>query len=124
MNVIHLFGSLHFENFHWLNSANIPLFPKKDGAKDIVDYRPITLIHGVAKTIAKVLDIRLGPLMDELVSNTQRAFIKKRSIHDNFLYVKNLATRLHKRKTATILFKLDIRKVFYSIRWVYIADLL
>jgi hypothetical protein len=31
MNVIHLFGSLHAENFHWLNSANIFLLPKKEG---------------------------------------------------------------------------------------------
>ena len=49
---------------------------------------------------------------------------KKRSIHDNFLYVKNLATRLHKSKTPSLLFKLDIRKAFDSIRWDYIVDLL
>jgi hypothetical protein len=62
--------------------------------------------------------------MDELVSNAQSAFIKKRSIHDNFLYVKNLATRFHKNKTPALLFKLDIRKAFDSIRWGYLFDLL
>jgi hypothetical protein len=55
--------------------------------------------------------------MDDLVSNAQSAFIKKRSIHDNFLYVKNLAMRFHKNKTPTLLFKLDIRKAFDSTRW-------
>jgi hypothetical protein len=60
--------------------------------------------------------LHLGPLMENLVSNAQSAFIKKRSIHDNFLDVKNLATRFHKSKTLAILFKLDIRKAFNSIR--------
>jgi hypothetical protein len=124
MKVIHLFGDLHAENFHWLNSANIALLPKKEGAEEVSDFRPISLIHAIAKIISKMLATRLGPLMNELVSNAQRAFIKKRSIHANFLYVKNLATRLHKCKTPSLLFKLDIRKAFDSIRWGYLVDLL
>lgn len=124
MNVIGSFGNLHTSNLHWLNSANVVLLPKKEGAEEITDYRPISLIHAIAKIIAKVLALRLGPLMNELVSNAQSAFIKKRSIHDNFLYVKNLATRLHKSKTPSLLFKLDIRKAFDSVRWDYILDLL
>jgi hypothetical protein len=124
MNVVHLFGNLHSENFHWLNSANIVLLPKKEGTEEIIDYRPISLIHPIAKIIAKMLASRLGPLMDNLVSNAQSAFIKKRSIHDNFLYVKNLARRLHKSKTPTLLFKLDIRRAFDNVRWDFLMDLL
>jgi hypothetical protein len=124
MAVVHLFGNLHVENFHWLNSANIALLPKKEGAEEISDYRPISLIHAIAKILSKTLANRLGPLMDELVSNAQSAFIKKRSIHDNFLYVKNLATRYHRSKTPALLFKLDIRKAFDSVRWGYLVDLL
>jgi hypothetical protein len=124
MAVVHLFGNLHVHNFHWLNSANIVLLPKKEGAEEISDYRPISLIHAIAKILSKTLANRLGPLMDELVSNAQSAFIKKRSIHDNFLYVKNLATRYHRNKTPALLFKLDIRKAFDSVRWGYLVDLL
>jgi mannosylglycoprotein endo-beta-mannosidase len=124
MRVILQFSNLQTANFHWLNTANIAMLPKKEGADDISDFRPISLIHAIAKIIAKVLALRLGPLMDELVSNAQSSFIKKRSIHDNFLYVKNLAKRLHKSKTPSLLFKLDIRKAFDSIRWEYILDLL
>jgi hypothetical protein len=124
MRAINLFGDLHVANFHWLNSANIALLPKKDGAEEISDFRPISLIHGIAKIIAKMLSLRLAPHMDDLVSKAQSAFIKKRSIHDNFLYVKNLVARLHKRKIPALLFKLDIRKAFDSVRWDYIIDLL
>ena len=45
MRVIHSFGTLRTSNLHWLNSANIVLLPKKDGAEGVADYRPISLIH-------------------------------------------------------------------------------
>jgi hypothetical protein len=76
-----------------------PFAQKKHGTKDISDFRPISFIHGFAKIISKLLAIMLGSLMDDLVSKAQSAFIKKKSIHDNFLYVEKLATRLHKSKT-------------------------
>jgi hypothetical protein len=85
MEVVHRFESLHVEHFHWLNSANVALLPKKDGAEEVSDFKPISLIHAIAKIIAKVLALRISPHMNDLVSNAQSAFIKKRSIHDNFL---------------------------------------
>jgi hypothetical protein len=33
--VINDFSNLHTNNLNWLNSANIVLIPKKDGAEDI-----------------------------------------------------------------------------------------
>jgi hypothetical protein len=56
----------------------------KEGVEDIYDFRPINLIHGIAKIVTKMLSIRLGMLMNELVSNAQSDFIKKRSIHTTF----------------------------------------
>jgi hypothetical protein len=72
MKVIHQFGNLHV--------ANIALLPKKDGAEHVLDFRPISLIHAdaVAKTITKVLALRIAPTMDSLVSNSQSYFIKKK----------------------------------------------
>ena len=124
MRVINLFSNLHGENFHWLNSAFVALLPKKEGAEGIGDFRSISLIHAIAKIISKVLALRLTPHMNVLVSNAQSAFIRTRSIHDNFLFVRNFARRLHRNKSPSLLFKLDIKKAFDSIRWDYIIDLL
>lgn len=77
--VINSFSNLQTRNFHWLNSANIALVPKKDGAEEISDFRPISLIHAVAKLIANILATRLAPHMNDIVSIAQSAFIKKRS---------------------------------------------
>ena len=85
MRVIHQFSNLQTSNLHWLNSTNIVLLPKKDGAEEIGDFRSFSLIHAIAKIIAKMLSVRLAPFMNNLVSNAQSAFIKKRSIHDNFM---------------------------------------
>jgi mannosylglycoprotein endo-beta-mannosidase len=107
-----------------LNKANIILIPKKDGAEDISDFRPIGLIHAVVKIITKTLSLRLAPFMNIISSPCQSAFIKRRSIHDNFLYVRNLTRRFHKTKTPSLLIKLDISKAFNSVRWDYLLSVL
>ena len=80
MSAIHRFSDLHAAHFHWLNSADVALIPKKDGAEDIADFRPISLINAIAKIIAKVMSNRLAPHMNDLVSQAQSAFIKRRCI--------------------------------------------
>jgi hypothetical protein len=74
MKATERFGKLHVHDFHWLNSANIALLPKKDGAEEVSNFRPISLIHAIAKMLA----LCLAPFMNELVSNAQSAFIKKK----------------------------------------------
>jgi hypothetical protein len=59
-----------------------------------------------------------------LVSNCQSAFIKKRSIHDNFLYVQTTVRKLHKLKTPALFIKLDIHKAFDTINWSYLLEVL
>ncbi|XP_024314534.1 uncharacterized protein LOC112270714 [Brachypodium distachyon] len=111
-------------NLHICNTANTILIPKKDGADSISDYRPISLIHAMAKILSKAMVMRLRPKMHELVSLSQSAFIKSRSIHDNFMFVQGMARRLHRSKSPTLLIKLDIAKAFDTVRWDFILELL
>jgi hypothetical protein len=60
--------------------------------------------------------------MNDIISSCQSAFIKSRSIHDNFMYVRNVARRLHRNRTPALLIKLDIAKAFDSVRWDYLLD--
>ena len=85
--VVNSFHSLRCADLNLLNKANIILIPKKEGAENIQDFQPISLIHAVAKIISKLLALRLAPFLNELVAPCQSAFIKGRTIHDNFLYV-------------------------------------
>uniref|UniRef100_A0A452XQY7 Reverse transcriptase domain-containing protein n=1 Tax=Aegilops tauschii subsp. strangulata TaxID=200361 RepID=A0A452XQY7_AEGTS len=63
MAVFHHFYNLAVGDFAALNSAMVVLLPKKDGATSMADYRPISLIHSIAKLIAKVLSMRLAPVI-------------------------------------------------------------
>lgn len=81
------FFNLNTSHLHDLNSAFLCLLPKKDDAMGAEHYRPISLIHSFSKIISKTMANRLAPRLHEMVSSNQSAFIRKRAIHDNFLYV-------------------------------------
>jgi hypothetical protein len=114
----------HVSKFKLLNSAFITLMPKNVDALQVKDFRPISLIHSFAKLVAKLLANRLAPKLQELVSVNQSAFVKKRTILDNFLMVQQLARSLHNRKTLHVLLKLDISKVFDLVSWSFLLELL
>ena len=78
-----------------LNGANIVLIPKTETPEYAKDFRPISLVHSFGKLITKTLAIRLSRHMDQLISSSQSAFIKGRCIHDNYMYVRNLARAYH-----------------------------
>lgn len=111
-------------NINLLNKEKIILILKKDGAEDIHDFRPINLIHTIAKIITKILALRLVPFINELISPSQSTFIKNHSIHDNFLYVRNLTRHFHQTKTPALLLKLYISKAFDSVHWDYLMKLM
>jgi hypothetical protein len=116
--------SLNSQGFDRLNSTNIILLPKKADAMRVTDFQPISLIHSITKIFAKLLANRLAPLLDSLVSKCQSAFIKKRSIHDNFLYVQNMVRTFQKQKLPAIFLKLDIHKAFDTVSWPYLLEVL
>jgi mannosylglycoprotein endo-beta-mannosidase len=88
------------------------------------DFRPISLIHSFAKILTKVLANRLAMYIDRLISTSQSAFIKRRCIQENFMYVRGLARHYHRTKTPACLIKLDITKAFDSVSWEYLIELL
>jgi hypothetical protein len=99
-----------------LNSANVALILKKKGAEPIADYRPISLMHSVAKIIGNFLANRLAPLLSQMTSPSQSAFIKGRSIHENFQYIQGTVKHFHHTKTPMLLLKLDIAKAFDNMK--------
>jgi hypothetical protein len=65
-------------------------------------------MHNIVKLLAKILATRLAPHLDRLVSYSKCAFIKERSIYDNFQYVKRAVNHFHHAKMPMLLHKLDI----------------
>jgi hypothetical protein len=107
-----------------LNSAYLVLIPKKMDALTARDFRPISLIHSFAKLVTKLLANRLGPHLQELVAANQSAFVKGRSIHDNYMMVQHSIKYLHKKRVSSLFLKLDISKAFDSVSWAFLIEVL
>jgi hypothetical protein len=58
------------------------------------------------------------------MSANQNAFIRGRTIHDNFKYVQRAAVYLRKNKIPKVLLKLDISKAFDTVSWPFLLDTL
>jgi hypothetical protein len=110
--------------FGRLNRALITLVPKKQGAKEVGDFRPISLVHSFAKLFSKLIANRLRPQMESLVSANPSAFIKGRNLHDNFLLIRQLARKINQRKEAGVLLKLDLARAFDSLSWAFLFEVL
>lgn len=120
-------GALHGGNsrkLHLVNSALMVLLPKKEDARQIGDYRPISLVHSFAKLITKIMASRLAPKLDSMIAKNQSAFIKGRRIHDNFMMVQNMARNLHRRQRTAMMVKLDITKAFDTVSWAFLLEIL
>jgi mannosylglycoprotein endo-beta-mannosidase len=112
------------QGFDGLNSALITLIPKKDGAVDLKDFRPISLVHSFSKLLAKLMATRLAPRLSDLVDANQSAFVRGRCIHDNFVLVQQSAKVLQRSHTPSVLLKLDVARAFDSVAWPFLISVL
>jgi hypothetical protein len=121
---VNFFFNQHDQHFQLLNTTHPILIPKKSDAQRVYDYRPISLTYSVAKIVSKLLATRLAPFLQHLISRAQSAFVRKRSIHDNFVYTQNLIRGLHRLKIPSLFLKLDIAKAIDSVTWDYLLEVL
>lgn len=107
-----------------INKAIVTLLPKMDGAVDVKDFRPVSLVHCAIKIFDKALSNRLAVELPRLVGMHQSAFVKGCSIHDNFMLVQCTVRRLHAFKEPAVMLKLDISKAFDSVQWPFMVEVL
>lgn len=118
------FWSLDDRSLHLVNEALLVLLRKKSDADLITDYRPISLMHSVSKLITKCLASRLATFLGDLVRPNQTAFIRRRSIQNDFRTVQLSCKLLSKLVSPTMLMKVDIAKAFDSVSWPFLLEVM
>ncbi|XP_071687414.1 uncharacterized protein [Rutidosis leptorrhynchoides] len=112
------------ETSHGCNTSFVSLIPKKQDSVELGDYRPISLIGGYYKIIAKLLSNRLRKVVPNLVGDEQTAFLRGKSILDGVLILNEAVDESKRCKAKTFLFKVDFSKAFDSLKWKFLFDIM
>ena len=106
-----------------INATHVRLIPKTHTAKTVAEFRPIALCNVYYKVISKILSLRLRPILGDIISESQSAFLPGRAISDNVLITHEV---LHYLKTSEaqincfMAVKTDMSKAYDRLEWSFI----
>jgi hypothetical protein len=100
-----------------LPSYFVTLIPKVGSLTTLSEFRLISHLGCIYKTIAKLLAKRLAKVMYSIISSNQSAFIKGRNLVDGVLIVNEVVDWMKKTKTECFIFKVDFEKAYDSVDW-------
>ncbi|CAA7043733.1 unnamed protein product [Microthlaspi erraticum] len=108
-----------------LNSTSLVLIPKRPGAEELKDFRPIACLNTLYKIITKLLSERIKLVLPSLVLSNQTAFVKDRLLLENVLLASEVMQGYHREGISSrITLKVDISKAFDSVRWDFLLSVL
>ena len=106
-----------------LNQSLIVFIPKSQNSRTVRDFRPISLLGGVYKIVAKILANRIRTLIPKLVHSSQAGFVQGRSLAESCLSV--WAGMEEGPKVGDFVFlKIDFEKAYDRLEWRFLEDCL
>ena len=110
-----------------INHTFITLIPKVKNPERVSKFRPISLCNVIYKIINEVLANRLKPILNDIISESQSAFITDGLITNNVLIA---FESLHHMKTnctgrtGFMALKLDMSKAYDKVEWCFLENFL
>jgi hypothetical protein len=104
----------------------VTIYKGKGDPLDIANRRPITLLNGDYKILAKILVERLKPLLSKLIAPSQTGFIPGRNMIDNLVVLSDIFdfTRKSSASPAPTVTFIDFEKAYDSISHEALVEIL
>lgn len=82
-----------------INKLHIPDFsPQKKNAKQISDFRPMSLVESVYKILPKVLTNHLSKILNSIIGENQQVFVQGRQITDAIIMTNQIVDEVYREK--------------------------
>jgi hypothetical protein len=110
-----------------VNETAIVLIPKIDQPESLQEFHPISLCTVLYKVISKCMVNRLRPILGEIVSINQSAFVPGRLITDNALVAFECLHFIEQNNNANkdfCAYKLDLSKAYDRVDWVFLKNVM
>ena len=107
-----------------MNAIFLVLVPKKGGAKDLKDFRSISLVGSLYKLLAKMLANRIKIVMGKVITESSNAFVDGRHILDAVLIANKVVDSRLKINERSVLCKSDIEKAYDHVNWKFLMAVL
>ena len=108
----------------YLNKTHLVLIPKIRGPETLRNYRPISLCNTTYKIVTKIIVNRIRPVLGNLISPMQTAFVPGRRGTDNAIIVQELIHSISKAKgkEGYMAIKIDLEKAYDKLEWSFIRE--
>ncbi|CAL1385032.1 unnamed protein product [Linum trigynum] len=110
-----------------LNKTLIALIPKVKNPVSPKDYRPISLCTVLYKIFSKTIANRLKGILDNLICESQSAFVPGRSIVDNVIAAFECFFTMKKKtkgEKGYLALKLDMAKAYDRVEWGFLERIM
>ena len=103
----------------------ITCIPKEGKSKFYIkNWRPITLLNCDIKIASAALANRIKPILQDLISDTQKGFLKGRYIGECTRTILDILHRAEEEDIPGLLLLLDFEKAFDTVEWSFIQKTL
>ena len=92
-----------------------------------MEFRPISLNNVVSRIISKVLGNQLKPILPNVISDSQSAFVLGRTITNNTTVAFEILHHMRNRtkgKKGHMAVKVDISKVYDRVEWEFLQRMM